>query len=64
MNNNNLMKMMLLILVGIYVISPVDLAPGPIDDLLLILLTAASNMKQGSRSSELPDDVLEGKWRE
>ena len=64
MNNNNLIKMMLLILVGIYVISPVDLAPGPIDDLLLILLTAASNMKKGSRSNELPDDALEGKWRE
>ena len=62
--NNGVMKGMLLILVALYVISPLDLVPGPVDDLLLILLTAAANMKRGSRSQELPEDTLEGKWKE
>lgn len=35
MNNNTL----ILILVIIYVLSPVDLVPGPIDDIILVLLT-------------------------
>lgn len=35
-------KGMLLILLLIYVLSPVDLCPGPIDDIILILCTVCS----------------------
>lgn len=34
---NSVMKAMLVILLLIYVISPVDLCPGPVDDIILIL---------------------------
>lgn len=34
---NSFMKGMLLILLLIYVISPVDLCPGPVDDIILLL---------------------------
>ena len=43
--DNKLVKGLLLGLVALYVVSPVDLAPGPIDDALLILLTMASNKR-------------------
>lgn len=33
-------------LVVIYVISPIDVVPGPIDDVLLLLVTVASNYKR------------------
>lgn len=34
---NGVVKGMLVILLLIYVISPVDLCPGPIDDIILLL---------------------------
>lgn len=34
---DGIMKGMLVILLLIYVISPVDLCPGPVDDIILIL---------------------------
>ena len=34
---NGVMKGMLLILLIIYVLSPVDLCPGPVDDIILLL---------------------------
>lgn len=34
---DGVMKGMLLILLIIYVLSPVDLCPGPVDDIILIL---------------------------
>lgn len=36
---NDTMKGMLLVLLLIYVISPVDLCPGPVDDIILLLCT-------------------------
>ena len=33
------LKGMLFILLVIYIISPVDLCPGPIDDIILLLIT-------------------------
>ncbi len=35
---NDVMKGMLLVLMILYVISPIDLCPGPVDDLLIILI--------------------------
>ncbi len=59
MNNNGLMKALLAVLLGLYVVSPVDLAAGPIDDLLLLLLTAAMNMKARGSVRALPPDPVE-----
>ncbi|MBR4628374.1 MAG: hypothetical protein IKO47_11905 [Ruminococcus sp.] len=39
---NDVMKGMLIILVIIYVISPIDFVPGPVDDIIVILLGIAS----------------------
>ena len=53
MNNNGFVKVMLFALLAIYIISPVDLAPGPIDDLLLVLLSVALNTRKSGKR-ELP----------
>lgn len=42
---NDVMKGMLIIFVIIYVISPIDFVPGPIDDFIVILLGLASQKK-------------------
>lgn len=42
---NDVMKGMLIVLVIIYVISPVDFVPGPVDDLIVILLGIAGQKK-------------------
>ncbi len=39
------LKGMLILLVLIYVISPLDLCPGPIDDAIVVLLGLASQKK-------------------
>ena len=58
MNNNGFIKGMLFVLLAIYVISPLDLAPGPIDDLLLILFSMAANSRK-SGNRELPSGKSE-----
>lgn len=63
MKNNNVLKGMLIALLAVYVISPVDLAPGPWDDLLLILFSYIMNQRSGSQNTEIPDHI-EGVWRE
>lgn len=40
---NRAMKTMLFILMVIYVFSPVDACPGPIDDIIVFLIYLASN---------------------
>ena len=45
MNMNILGKVLLLVLVIAYVISPIDLCPGPIDDIIILVLTFASRKK-------------------
>ena len=42
---NNFGKFILTVLMILYVVSPVDACPGPIDDILVIILTQA--MKKG-----------------
>ncbi len=42
---NDVMKGMLIILVVIYIISPIDFVPGPVDDFIVILLGLASQKK-------------------
>lgn len=41
----NLGKGMIIILLILYVVSPVDLCPGPIDDTIMILLGLAANKR-------------------
>ena len=40
---NNVMKGMILVLIILYVLSPIDGCPGPVDDLIVILLGMAAN---------------------
>ncbi|WP_026518583.1 hypothetical protein [Butyrivibrio sp. MC2021] len=40
---NNFFKVLLFILLAVYVISPADLCPGPIDDLLAIAFYFLAN---------------------
>ena len=42
---NDLIKAMIIVLVIIYIISPIDAAPGPIDDLIVLLLGIAASKK-------------------
>lgn len=43
MQMNNALKIALMALVCAYVVSPVDIAPGPIDDALVLLLSLAAS---------------------
>jgi hypothetical protein len=40
---NGVLKGMLFVLMLVYVLSPVDVCPGPIDDVIVILIYMASN---------------------
>ena len=62
--NNGFLKGILFALLVVYVISPLDLAPGPVDDLLMILLSAAANSKKNDNTRMLPQDTVEGSWQE
>lgn len=42
---SSFVKGCLFVLVLLYIISPVDLVPGPIDDILLLLFSVASSKK-------------------
>ena len=46
--NNKFVKGFLFALLMVYVISPADLAPGPVDDILALLIYLAANKKQFS----------------
>lgn len=41
------MKVVLMILAALYVISPIDIMPGPVDDLIMIFLTLAAQKRSG-----------------
>lgn len=47
---NKLMKLGLFILIAAYVISPADAIPGPLDDLVIMLLGMAANKKLNKNS--------------
>ena len=51
---NNAMKGIIIMAVIIYIVSPIDLAPGPIDDILVLLMGIAASKKISS------DDYYEG----
>ena len=42
---NQKMKIVLIILAALYVVSPVDVMPGPVDDLIVLLLSLAAQRR-------------------
>ena len=42
MNNNSILKAMILVLMIVYIISPIDAYPGPLDDLVVLLIGVAA----------------------
>lgn len=44
MTPNRITKILLAVFTLIYIISPLDLMPGPIDDIVVTLLTTAASM--------------------
>ncbi len=47
---NGIAKGMLLVLVFLYIVSPVDLCPGPIDDLIVLMFGIAAQKMIGSET--------------
>ena len=45
MSDNKILKWLVLAILVIYVVSPADLLPGPVDDLIAILLYLAGNKR-------------------
>ena len=45
---DGVMKGMLIILVILYVISPLDVMPGPVDDIIVMLLGLAAQKRIGT----------------
>jgi len=39
---NRLIKGLIVVLLGAYVVSPMDICPGPVDDLIVLLLGLAA----------------------
>lgn len=46
MERTDIIKLVVLILVVAYIISPIDMAPGPIDDVIVLLMGAAINRRR------------------
>ncbi len=42
---NQLAKVLIMVFVILYIVSPVDACPGPIDDLIVLLLSIAAQRK-------------------
>lgn len=49
---NGIIKGMLIILVILYVISPLDAVPGPVDDIIVALLGIALQRKTGKGKAQ------------
>ena len=45
---NGVMKGMILVLMILYVVSPIDACPGPIDDLIMLFIGLAAQKRIGS----------------
>ncbi len=47
---NGTMKGMILVLLVLYVLSPIDICPGPIDDIIVVLLGLAAYKRVGTNN--------------
>ncbi len=45
LKKNQLMKLLMLVFTIAYVVSPVDICPGPVDDLIMVMLSLAAQRK-------------------
>lgn len=45
--NNSVLKGMILVVVILYIVSPIDACPGPIDDIIVLLLGLAARKGVG-----------------
>lgn len=45
---NNVMKGMILILMILYIVSPLDACPGPLDDFIVLLIGIAARKRLGA----------------
>ena len=65
MSDKKLLKWLVLAILVIYVVSPADLLPGPVDDVIAILLYLAAN-KRDLRISKKNDEatVIDADGRE
>lgn len=52
---NRLFKLAMLVAIGAYVISPADAIPGPVDDLIIMLLGLAANKKFNKKNAAAKD---------
>ena len=44
-SNNNALSILLLVALILYVVSPVDAVPGPIDDVILLVMYGIANRR-------------------
>ena len=44
---NDVAKGMMIVLMVLYILSPIDLCPGPIDDIIVLLIGLASSRGSG-----------------
>ena len=56
MSDNKILKWLVLAILVVYVVSPADLLPGPVDDVIAILLYLAAN-KRDLRIGKKNDDI-------
>ena len=49
---NKLVKIILLLFAAVYIVSPVDAAPGPIDDAVVLLISLAAKKALSSKIDE------------
>ena len=56
MSDNKIIKWLVFAILVVYVVSPADLLPGPVDDVIAILLYLAAN-KRDLRIGKKNDDV-------
>ncbi len=47
---NGIVKGMVLIIIAVYIVSPIDLCPGPIDDIIVMLMGIA--LAKGKKAIE------------
>lgn len=46
---NEVMKGMILVLMILYIVSPIDACPGPVDDLIVLIIGIAARKQVGSK---------------
>lgn len=46
--NDSVLKGMILVVMILYIVSPIDACPGPIDDIIVLLLGIAARKKIGA----------------